>query len=238
MLLDFLRPGQTEVPGQRVLKDTCLRPGRKVDLVMEDESAGGPAATVSTILHGLDGKKRLVLAQPDPPVNPSLVGRELEVTFLARYQELPGGGWLRVGYRGPLLAMVEDYPLAQGLKQPVLILAGPKRLAPYTLRRSQRLSPPRDGSLGLFLLPRREPLELIDFSRGGASFRLPRGLALAEESSLSLLLLAGSEELTLSARVTRVPEDSEGRVAVRFDGLPAPLAERLAGLLAGLAKPA
>ena len=89
------KPRDKSLPEQKFLLDVCLRPGRKVDLVLGSLSQADQADIRGTILFGLE-KKKLLLAQTRPPLAGDLLDREIFVTFLAGAND---GGRIRVGYR-------------------------------------------------------------------------------------------------------------------------------------------
>ena len=92
------------LPDQKFLLDVCLRPGRKVDLVLESLSEVDPSGIRGTILVGLE-KKKLILAQTRPRLEESRLGRKIFVTFLAGAND---GGRVRVGYRTVLEKALEN----------------------------------------------------------------------------------------------------------------------------------
>ncbi len=208
---------EQDLPPQDVLRAACLRPGRPVELILATDLDRDLIDVRSSVLHDLTPQGHLILAQTQPPTTRSYVGRPLEVTFLARYHDIPGGRWLRVGYQTPLKAIKEDYRLGPDLKETVLIVAGPKKLTGFTLRLDYRLEPSGDCGLQLCFWPDRTPLTILDISAGGVRFSHAASWSFEPGQQLNLAVINGPETLLLKARVKRSgqPEGSgRGALAV------------------------
>ena len=231
----ILRRKHKRIPSQKELRKLCLRPGRKVELVLATDLARDFIEVRSSLLEDIDAKGRLILDQTLPRLGPSYLGREIEVTFLVRREDVPGGAWLRVGYRTPVAELRDDYPLGRGLKGDVIVVEGPKELKPYTLRLNFRLRPPPDRDLRLYLLPDRTRVEIEDISGGGVRFSHPRLWRFTPGKGLTLALESGETRLVLEANVVRSGETRRGSdralTAVRFAGNPPETMHRLNYLL-------
>jgi|Deesub1362A_J573_1020465.scaffolds.fasta_scaffold01263_11 hypothetical protein len=224
-----------QLPSQKELRRRCLRPGRKVDLVLATDLARDFIEVRSSLLEDIDAKGRLILDQTLPRLGPSYLGREIEVTFLVRLDDVPGGRWLRVGYRTPVAGLRDNYALGGGLKVDVIMVEGPKELKPYTLRLHFRLRPPPDRDLRLYLLPDRTRVEIEDISGGGVRFAHPRLWRFTPGKGLTLALEEGDTRLVLEGVVVRSGGEERGRdtsfTAVRFEGNPPETMHRLNYLL-------
>ncbi len=218
----ILRRKAKRQPSQKELRKLCLRPGRKVDLVLAIDLTRDLIEVRSSLLEDIDSKGRLILDQTLPRLGPSYRGREIEVTFLVRREDRPGGSWMRVGYRAPVLELRDDYPLGRGLKADVIVVEGPKKLTPYTLRLNFRLRPPPDRDLRLYLLPDRTRVEIEDISGGGVRFSHPRLWRFTPGKGLGLALESGDTRLVLEGVVVRSGDTRRGSpsalTAVRFEG--------------------
>ena len=224
-------------PSQAVMRSTCLRPGRPVDLILQTNLDYNQIDVRPSALHDVDSKGRLILAQTQPLVKSSFAGRQMEVTFLASYKDVPGGRWLRVGYDAPLLAVLDNYRLGPGLREPALLVPGPKRLEVCTLRLDYRLEPTLDSGINLCFWPDETPLSIVDISAGGVRFSHSRAWSFAPRQKLNLAVKCQEEVLVLPSRVKRSGEleGPAGRnlsvTAVQFEEMELAARQRLSQLI-------
>ena len=228
---------EAPLPRQDVLRATCLRPGRPVDLILQTNLDHNQIDIRPSALYEVDSKGRLILAQTKPPVKPSFKGRHMEITFLAQYKDVPGGRWLRVGYEAPLIAVLENYQIRPDLREQALLVPGPKKLDICTLRLDFRLEPTLDSTLRLFFWPDETQLTIVDISAGGVRFSHPSAWSFAPRQKLSLAVKSGDEILVLKGRVKRSGdlEGPAGRnlavTAVQFEEMELAVRQRLSQLI-------
>jgi hypothetical protein len=224
-------------PSQEVLRATCLRPGRPVDLILQTDLHNNLIDVRPTVLHDVDPKGRLVLAQTQPLIKTSFAGRALEITFLARYHDVPGSRWLRVGYVAELLGVLDNYQLGPGHREQVLLAPGPKKLSSFTLRLDYRLEPTLDNDLRLCFWPDRTPLQIVDISAGGVRFSHSASWSFTPRQKLNIALESHGETLVLAGRVKRSgePEGPATRglrvTAVQFEEMELAARQRLSQLI-------
>ncbi|MFH1036160.1 MAG: PilZ domain-containing protein [Pseudomonadota bacterium] len=204
-----------ELPSQAVLRQACLRPGRQVELVIVTDAWGNECDVRLSRLHDLDGKNRLLLAQTLPRLNSYMVGQILEITFLIRLEDVPGGRRVRVGYKTPLVAVWDNYRVRPELRGDVLVVDGPQTLGRFTLRRHYRLPSDRLDSMEIYLLPQRAKVQILDISLGGVRFSHPRTSRLSVGSIIDLLLVYGSLSIPLEGVVVR-----NGTLGGRHESMP------------------
>jgi hypothetical protein len=228
---------EAPLPPQDVLRATCLRPGRSVDLILQTNLDNNQIDVRPSALHEVDAKGRLILAQTKPRVKPSFKGRQMEITFLASYKDVPGGRWLRVGYEAPLIAVLENYKLQSGLSEQALVVSGPHKLDICTLRLDYRLEPTLDSALELCFWPDETPLTIVDISAGGVRFSHSAAWSFVPGQKLSLAVKSRDETLVLSGRVKRSGE-MEGPAsrrlsftAVQFEEMELAVRQRLSQLI-------
>lgn len=198
------RPGYEEpLPSQSELKRACLRPRQQADLILAADLECEEVEVRHTLIEDLDRQGRLYLAQPAPPLLSSHVGQKLKISFLTRFYDVPGGRWLRVGYATPLQELIPDYRVSGSFTEPVLRVAGPQRLEPFSVRTSYRLVPPDDLDLRLALWPEAQELGLMDISVGGAQFYYDPAWSFPKGRLLNLALVSGEVRLVMAARVVR-----------------------------------
>jgi len=228
---------EMSLPPQEVLHATCLRPGRSVDLILQTDLHNNLIDVRSTVLHDVDPNGRLILAQTQPTLKASFSGSRLEITFLARYNDVPGGRWLRVGYKAPFLSLLDDYQLGPDKREQALLFPGPKRLDSFTLRLDFRLEPSMDSSLELYFWPDNTPLSIVDISSGGVRFTHPSSWSFSPRQKLNLSLQSQGESLILICRVIRSgePEGPAARglsvTAVQFEEMDLAARQRLSQLI-------
>lgn len=229
-------------PSQKELKSTCLRPGRKVDLVLQADLEKDYIDVRSTILHDVTKKEHLVLAQPSPRVSRLYKGEPIEVSFLVRMGARTNGRWMRMGYRAPVLEMLENYELDNGMLEAVLVVEGPRELKKHTLRLSYRLEPPPEKDLKLYVMPQHEAVNIIDISVGGVKITHPREMVLDEQGPVPLLLANEDAPLALQGELVRSQDLPSARgihltqSALRFVNLSPRTRLRLSRLLQELSR--
>ncbi len=228
---------EVPLPPQKVIRTTCLRPGRPVDLILQINLDHNQIDVRPSALHDVDSKGRLILAQTKPLVRASFVGRHLEITFLARYNDVPGGRWLRMGFETPLLKVLDDYRLGPGLREQALLVSGPKKMEVCTLRLDYRLEPSLDSDLNLCFWPDEKTLSIVDISAGGVRFSHSTSWSFSPRQKLNLALKSQGETLLLTGRVLRNGEmegSTQRRVAftaVQFEEMELATRQRLSQLI-------
>jgi hypothetical protein len=207
---------KSKLPNQKKLKETCLRPGRKVDLIVGTNLKKEIIDIRSTTLHMLDDRHNLVLSQTFPPVSADMVGRILEITFLIRLAEGGKRHWLRAGYKAELLKILPDYSIGRGRRDNVLIVPHPKELGRFTLRLNFRLTPPSDLDLRLHVWSEKNrPVEVLDISQGGVRFAHPPRADWSVGDTISLVLLADDLVLNLTGNCVRGGKMPPGSAGLR-----------------------
>ena len=192
-----------ELPTQESLLHTCIRPMRQAEMVLLRKGWEENPEVRPSLIHDIDNENILHLAQTSPPVLRSDIGREAEISFLARYMDVPGGRWLRVGYKTQILDVILGYRLNETTTENVVTVKAPSELTPVTLRLAYRITPPEDLDMRLVLWPEKTPLGLMDLSAGGLKFYHDIMLSFSKHQLLNLALLSGVQKLVLEARVVR-----------------------------------
>jgi hypothetical protein len=191
------------LPEQEVLLETSVRLRHQLELIMDTDVLADQIEVRHSIIEDMDDEGRLYLAMPSPPILKSQVGTKLQVTFLSRYHDVPGGRWIRVGYHTTILDVIREYELAEGVIEPVVVVNPPKRLDPSTVRMAYRLIPPEELDLRLILRPDDFELGLMDLSIGGAQFHHPKEREFSLGRRIALSLVSGDTSFNLTARVVR-----------------------------------
>lgn len=191
------------LPDQKTLLATSVRLRHQVQLIMDTDVLADQIEVRHSIIEDIDEKGLLYLAMPAPPILKSQTGTKLQVTFLSRYHDVPGGRWIRVGYHTTILEVIREHELAEGVIEPVVVVAPPQRLEASTVRMAYRLIPPEDLDLRLFLRSEEIEVGLMDLSVGGAQFHHPKDFEFYVGKRLALRLESGDIAFNLTARVVR-----------------------------------
>ncbi len=225
------------LPDQQTLIRTSIRLRQQVELIMDTDVLADQIEVRHSIIEDIDEGGRLYLAMPSPPILKSQVGTKVQVTILARYHDVPGGRWIRVGYHTPIREVIRDYELADGVIESVVVVDPPQRLEPTTVRMAYRLIPPEELDLRLVLRPDEVEVGLMDLSIGGAQFHHPRDMEFALEQLVPLKLVSGEMSFNLTGRVVRrgktydVRGRERGVTSVQFREMPPATKNQLTRLL-------
>lgn len=202
-LLSRRRTSSMPLPSQERLIATNIRLRHHVDIILGTDLWAEEIEVRHSLIEDIDEQGRLYLAQTAPPILRSQVGQLVELTFLSRYFDVPGGRWLRVGYATPIREVIPDYRVSQHLTEPVIVVDGPKKLVPVSVRTAFRVVPPDDLDLRLVIWPEGTPLGLMDISMGGAQVYHDLGWYFSKGRRLLLMLISGELKLMLTGKVVR-----------------------------------
>ena len=193
-----------------------------------------------SVILDLDKSGRLYLAQTSPPMLHSQVGSMLELSFLSRYDDVPKGRWLRVGYRTPVVDIIHGYPEGRQSDESVIVVEGPKELRPNSIRQAYRVSPPSDLDMRMVLWPDGTRVGILDISETGAGFYHSTQWAFDLGHPMQLAILSGRFTLILDCRVVRSNTIKSragltyGLTGVAFENLDVPTKSKLNQLLSGI----
>ncbi len=225
------------VPKQKSLINRAIQPRQHVEMVMEDDRVMEIAEVRHSVIEDIDNKGQLYLTQTSPPILPSHVGKVVEATFLNRYRDVPGGRWLRVGYKTKIKDLLINYKIGLRVLENIILLAGPKKLAPTSVRMSFRIRPPQDLDLRLLMWPENKQVGLLDISAGGARFYHTRRWYFPRGRKLTLAVASGKARIVLPAKVVRTGTIRDrygldhGVTSVAFDEVDPTTRHRYLGLL-------
>ncbi len=190
---------------------TCIRPGRTVELILDTDFDHDAIDVRSTNIYDIDKQGRVILAQTTPRISRLSRGKGVELTVLAQFHDVPGGQWLRVGYRTKILEIMDNVTIAGERYGAIVLVAGPKELTQFTLRLNYRVVPAMEDKLQLFMLPSKRQLPILDISAGGVKFSHPADLPFKYRSIIRLALVSRGKVLPLNAQVVRGNEPLGGR---------------------------
>jgi len=191
------------LPDQKTLFAASVRLRHQAELIMDTDVLADQIEVRHSVIEDIDDKGRLYLSMPTPPILKSQVGTKVQVTFLSRYHDVPGGRWVRVGYHTTILDVLKAYELAEGVIESVVVVSPPQRLEPTTVRMAYRLIPPEELDLRLYVRGEELEVGLMDLSIGGAQFHHPKDKEFALGRRLALRLVSGELAFNLTGRVVR-----------------------------------
>ncbi len=186
-------------------------PGSNLDIVFEfdwiRERVDVRRATVYDI-----NNERIVISQTTPPAASYNIGKKVKITYLVR----EGDGWVRYGTDGRLIEIVRDYRLSGSKTVQAIVIIPKPGYEPFNLRLSYRLEPPLDCGLALFL--RREKVNIVNISLGGAKFTHSKDHPVMPKERLKLSLQIDGQAYNIEAQSMRVSSIS-GRMAKRLESV-------------------
>jgi len=189
-----------------------IEPGLPVYIV-HDQIVRNEDLLKATV-YGLRGK-RIVLSQTAPPLPDSFIGKSVIVSFL----DSANNNARRWGCLGVISDIVDRFKISGEKLVPAIIVARKKEPEPITLRRSSRVRPPDDGSLGLSV--QNNPYVIFDISLHGINFIQPKDEeAFPVASTVELTLAIDEKPYRLRAKVVRTADKEDGRYnSLDFTGM-------------------
>jgi hypothetical protein len=205
-----------------------IRPGLNINIIVNIDHMRETIDVGNSIVHEIDGD-RMVVAQTDPPISRTHLGKELFVTFLDRSGSTPH----RYGFPAIVLEFVKDFELSSSLKVQALSLRKVGDFEEYNLRMFYRLEPP--SGCGIEIKVGGRSVSIIDISIGGARFSHEKIYPFKVNESAPLTLSVEDTSYAVEARVLRVWEPENERIrktvalaSVQFVGMEANLKNILA----------
>jgi hypothetical protein len=172
-----------------------IRPGQNVRIVTDVDLDKERITVKGSIVYDVQGTT-ILLAQTDPPVLKSMLGKEIAVTYLTTEK----GKTVRDGFPGKITEFV-DYTLSSGTPVKALKVeptGEPKR---YNVRMFYRVSP--TGRSGIAMSIHGSPVNLLDLSLGGAKISYDPSLKLHEDTMAKTSLAMNEKIYDLEARILR-----------------------------------
>jgi hypothetical protein len=180
-----------------------IRPNKLVDLIYDVDFFSDAIDVRRSVIYDVTDDRRVVVAQTDPPILKSAVGRTIEVTFM---YTVPGQqSTHRFGYQAKITEYVTQYQLRSETSEPALMLTYPSVFKESGLRMHYRLEPTISFEVRFCLAEQKDlDLPIIDISLGGARLNLPGHLQVQRHQKLHLKLHLAGAMYRVSARVQRI----------------------------------
>lgn len=224
-----------------------LRPGKRVDLVLERDDDSGYLLVRPCTLHQCR-ERFVVLNQTEPPLSSQWLGRQIEITFLVPCDDRFGPvrvGYKsaledRVGYKTPLLRIFT--PDKNEADQPsFLVMALPDDLSTLSLRMHLRVPFGRGVAVDAKITPENGPdinAVVMDLSAGGAKLLHLDGYSWPPDYPLTFKLNWLEQQIAIKAQVVRQGAIEQSPklafTAVRFEELDIERTKVLRGLLSNI----
>lgn len=144
-----------------------IRPQRQVDLIVSVDFIRESIDVRATIIYDVnEPQKRLIIAQTNPPILKSMVGRNVEVTMLVREDQ--EGPRKRLGYQTKIVEFFSEYQLREGAPEQALAIGYPTRpLKDTSVRLHYRVQPSHAHQVSVSINGEKDSVNLLDLSLGG-----------------------------------------------------------------------
>ena len=145
-----------------------------------------------------------ILAQTDPPILNSMLNEDITITYLKRKSD----AMERHGFLAKIVEFI-DYSLDSGKMVKALEVEEIGEAQPYNIRMFYRVTPTAHD--GLTMEIDGTPINVLDFSLGGARLSCHRSVRLKTDSVVNANIETGGRTYSVKARVIRTWDgESEG----------------------------
>ncbi len=182
-----------------------IRPGLNINIIVNIDHMRETVDVGNSIIHEMAGD-RMIVAQTDPPISRTHLGKELFVTFLDRSDGQPR----RFGFPAIVVEFIKEFELSSLLKVQALVLKKAGAFEEYNLRMFYRLEPPTD--CGIRISVDGKGVNLIDISIGGAKFSHEKVFPFEIGAPVKLSLYVDDVPYTVEAKVLRVWQPDNERI--------------------------
>jgi hypothetical protein len=166
-----------------------IRPGMLIDIIDQNRH-------MKSMIYDVINR-RIIIAQPSPPLTKHSLNREISITFLVKKDGHP----VRHEVRARVTDFITNYHLASS-EVTAVGLEQKTGLGRYDLRMDYRVRPPADSNLGIARKGQR--CNIIDISVGGFQFSHRGEDAPKMEEEFEIALMIDERTIKLSAKVSRI----------------------------------
>jgi hypothetical protein len=183
-----------------------IKSGVSIKIVMNPDQGKEAVGARDSLVYDIIGKK-LIIAQPKPPIPDREVNKTIRVTYLAsREKQDP----TRYGFDATITGLIEGYKLATGYTGQVIALLRKTDPVGYNLRFSFRVEPPSKS--GLEMVVSEQPLNILDISVGGVKIMHNRQIAFTPGELIKVRLSIDGTHFEEEAVVVRTWNPPEERM--------------------------
>jgi hypothetical protein len=172
-----------------------IKPGLNVRIVTDVDLTKERIFVKASTVYDVKGQTA-ILAQTDPPILKSMLNKEITITYLVRKND----AMVRYGFLAKIVEFI-DYSLEAGKMVKALEVDGITEAQPYNIRMSYRVTPTVQD--GLTMAINGTPINVLDFSLGGAKLSCDRSVKLKMDSVVSSSIEMGGRTYSVKARVIR-----------------------------------
>lgn len=176
-----------------------VRTEDSVKIVMEIDARTENISTRDSMIYDSDGET-LVLAQTEPPIEGSMLNREVVVTYVVKEE----GGYVRYGFHAVITEFLADFQPEPGRHARALAVRRRSRPEPYNMRMRYRVQPSNKSGLDVSI--RRKKVNVVDISLGGLRFSYDDRLQLEVNQVVEVSLAIGRDAHAVEARIVRIWE--------------------------------
>jgi hypothetical protein len=151
--------------------DKLLRPNTRIDLILDIDLINDRIDVRNGVVYDIT-PQQIIISQTDPLMTRSMVGREIQVTFVGR--EPISGEILRWGWNGKILK-IDSYQLNQNEVVQAVFLSCPStgEISQTNARMDYRLTIVSNDRISIQTHPSFGRVVLFDFSAGGVLIGIP-----------------------------------------------------------------
>ena len=208
--------------------DKLIRPQSRVDLILNQDLMTGQSDVRSSMILDVT-PEAIVIAQCDPPLLRSMVGREIEATIV--HHDLVTYETSRWGWQTRILGINNEYKLnarnggAVAASVAFLVLPGRGGLTKTNVRQGYRIDVADRDDIKLYLAPDMAPVQLLDFSSIGVMLAtsMPTAFEIGQAFHLTMIFPEDEQmsEVTIDAEVDIVrfeyePGDKTAKMGLKY----------------------
>jgi len=193
---------QGKVKNKFMANQQFLKPGKKIDIIFENEILQKNAHYLKAVIYDYEGTK-IIISQTSPALDMNFINRRILITFLMNNN----GRLTRFGFSAVFIDLIKDYEIASKKKVEALIMQQKEEAGPLDFRMYFRVKPPQGSDLSLF--HNEEKFNLLDISLGGAKFTHNKKQLFRPADSIDLTLIIGGATFDLKTKVREVWDPDE-----------------------------
>ena len=182
-----------------------MKPGLSVKLVMGVDPRTERVYARNSTVYDVDGET-LILAQTEPWIKSSMLGKEVTVTYLAKEKGRP----LRYGFSAVITQFIDDYQLMSSEHVRAVAIRRKTDPAPYNIRVYYRVEP--TGRSGLDVSIQQKRVNVLDISLGGIKFSFDKGLELKAHTDIKVYFNIEGILYGIDATILRIWEGENERL--------------------------
>ncbi len=180
-------------------------PGNQIKVVIDIDARREKIHARDSVVHERTAAGNIIIAQTEPPINRSMLGKEVIITYLVRGKNEP----TRYGFPAKIIRFIDAYKLTGGHEARAVEVVRKKKPEPYSIRMFYRVTPSAKSGLRLFVDGRK--VNIIDISLGGVKFSHDKDLFLEIRSVVQANLDIGGASFKIEAVILRSWEgESQG----------------------------